>query len=124
MFNKTWLCRYLCPIKVVFDNRSEFKQDFTPLLKYFGIEPVLTSINNPQYNASVEQIHQVISNMLVTKDLDTKAFDYIDPWCEILAYIAWAIRASYHCTVLATPGQAVLARICYLTSRQLLTGEL
>ena len=48
--------------------------------------------------------------MLATKDLDKKIFDYIDPWGENLAYIAWAIRASYHHTIIATPGQAVFGR--------------
>ena len=58
----------------------------------------------------VERLHQVILNILVTKDLDNKVFDYIDSWGETLAYIAWAIRASYHRTTMATPGQAVFGR--------------
>ena len=29
--------------------------------------------------------------MLVTKDLDNKVFDYIYPWGETLASIAWTI---------------------------------
>ena len=48
--------------------------------------------------------------MLVTKDLDNKVFDYIDPWGETLASIAWAIRASYCLTIMSTLGQAVIAR--------------
>ena len=48
--------------------------------------------------------------MLVTKDLDNKFFEYIDPWIEILAYIAWARRAYYHCIVEAKPRQAVFSR--------------
>ena len=48
--------------------------------------------------------------MLVTKDLDNKVFDYINPWGETLEYIAWAIRASYHCTIMATPDQSVFGR--------------
>ena len=48
--------------------------------------------------------------MLVTKDLDNKVFDYIDPWGETLSYQAWTERASYHCTIIATPGQAVFGR--------------
>ena len=110
LFNKTWLCRYPRPRKVVFDNGSEFKQYFTTLQKDFNIKPVLTSINNPQANAPVERVNQVILNMLVTKDLDKKVFDYIDPWYETLASIAWAIRASYYHTILSTPGQAVFGR--------------
>ena len=63
--------------KSFFDNIYEFKRDFTPLLKYLDIKPVLTSINNPQANSPVEQLHKVILNMLITKDLDNKAFDHI-----------------------------------------------
>ena len=48
--------------------------------------------------------------MLVTKDLDNKVFDHIYTWSENLEYIAWVTRASYHCTILATPGQAVFFR--------------
>ena len=39
LFNKTWICRYLCPHKVVFDNGSELKQDFNTFLKDFDINP-------------------------------------------------------------------------------------
>ena len=79
LFNNTFLCRYPRPRKVVFDNGYEFKQYFTPLLKDFAIKPVLTSVKNPQSNAPVDQVHQLMLNMIVTKDLDNKVFDYIDP---------------------------------------------
>ena len=46
-------------------------------------------------------MHKVILNMLVTKDLDKKSFDYIDPLGENTAYISWAIRALI--TVLLIP---------------------
>ena len=88
MFNNTWICRFPCPQKVVFDNGYEFKQDFTNLLKDFDMKSVLTFVKNPQANAPVEKVHQVILNMLVTKDLDNKVLNYIDPWGETLAYIA------------------------------------
>ena len=69
----------------MFDNISEFKQDFTHLLKDLDIKPTLTTIKNPQANAPVEQLHQVILNMIFTKDLDNKFFNYIDMinirWC-------------------------------------------
>ena len=44
LFNNTWLSRYPRPRKVVFDNRSEFKQYFTPLLNYFNIKHVLKKL--------------------------------------------------------------------------------
>ena len=81
LFNNTWLSRYPRPTRVVFDNGSEFKRDFVPLLKDFDVsKPVLTSIKNPQSNAPVERVHQVLHNMIVTKDIDGRTFDYIDPW--------------------------------------------
>ena len=125
LFNKIWKCRYPRPCKVVFNNGSKFKWDFNTLLKDFNVKPVLTSVKNPQDNAPVERTHQVILNMLVTKDLDNKVFNYIDPWGETLIYIEWAIRAYYYFTVLSTPGQSVIhSYICYLTLRQFLTVEL
>ena len=86
----------------MFDNGSEFKRDFTNFLEDSNIKPVLTSVKNPQSNAKAEQVHQVVLNMLVTKYLDNKDFDYIDPWGETLSYIAWSIRASYHHTIIET----------------------
>ena len=107
LFNNTCLCRYPRTRKVVFDNGSKFKQYFTPLIKDFNIKTVLTSVKNPQANAQVEEVHQLIFNIIFTKDLDNKLFDHIDPWGETLASIAWVIRASYHRTIMATPGQAI-----------------
>ena len=58
----------------------------------------------------VERGHQVILNMISTKDLDKKVLDHIDPWGETLASIARAISAYYHRTIMATPGQAVFGK--------------
>ena len=74
------------------------------------MKSVLTSVKNQQDNAPVERVHQVILNMLVTKYLDNKVFDYIHTCGETLESIALAIRASYHRTIMYTPGQAVFGR--------------
>ena len=50
------------------------------MIKDFYIKPVLTKTKKPQDNAPVEQVHQVVLNMLVTKDIDNKVFDYIYLW--------------------------------------------
>ena len=44
VFNNTLLIIYLRPCKVVFENGSKIKQDFTPLIKDFGIKPVSPKI--------------------------------------------------------------------------------
>ena len=94
----------------MFDNGSYFKLYFTTLLNNFDIKPRLTKIRNPQDNTLVERVHQVILNMLVTKDFDNKVFKHIYPWCKNLASIVWEIRVSYHRTIMATPGQAVFVK--------------
>ena len=44
IFNNKWLSRYPHPQKFMFDKLFEFKWDFTPLLKYFGIKPISLTI--------------------------------------------------------------------------------
>ena len=55
-------------------------------------------------------VHQVILNIIVTKYIDHKLSDHIDTWGKTIAYIALAIIACYHSTIMATPGQAVFGR--------------
>ena len=110
LFDDVWLSRYPRPNKVIFDNGSEFKKDFLPLLKDFSIKPTPTSIKNPQANAAVERVHQVLGNMLRTQDLSNQILDYINPWGNILSSIAWAVRSSYHSVLEATPAQLVFGR--------------
>jgi Integrase core domain. len=62
------------PVEVVYDNGSEFKKDFQPLIKDFDIKPKCTTVENPQANAPVERVHQVIHNMIRTKDLSNRVF--------------------------------------------------
>ena len=100
LFNNMWLCRYPHPRRVLFDNGST-------LLKDFNIILVSMSVKNPQANAPVERVHQVILNILFTKDIDNRVFYHIDPWGGTLASIAWEIRASHKCTTMVTPGQTV-----------------
>ena len=80
------------------------------MLNDFDIKPDLTTVKNPQSNATVERVNQLILNILVTKYLDNKVFNHIYPWGETLASIAWAIRNSYHRTIMATLGQAIFGR--------------
>ena len=58
----------------------------------------------------MDWVHQVLYNMIVTKDLVRNLLVYIDPWDETIAYIMWEIRACYHLTIEATPGQPVFVR--------------
>ena len=70
----------------MFDNIYDFKQYLTTLIKCFEIKPVLITVKKPQANVLVEQLHQVILNMIVTKDLDIKVFYYISMGRNPCAY--------------------------------------
>ena len=60
LFNYAWLFRYPCLREFLFDNFSKFKIDFTHFLKYYAITPIFISIKNPQSNALVQRVHQVV----------------------------------------------------------------
>ena len=110
LFDQTWLSRYPRPKKVIFDNGSEFKKNFVPLLKDWSIKPKCTTVKNPQANSPIERIHQVVRHMFLTKTMKDKVLDFVDPFGEILASIAWAIRASHNTATNATPAQLVFGR--------------
>jgi EamA domain-containing membrane protein RarD len=48
--------------------------------------------------------------MIKTQQLEDQVLDYINPFGEFLASIAWAIRSSYHRMLEATPAQLVFGR--------------
>jgi Integrase core domain. len=89
LYNNYWLSRYPCwPIEVVYKNGLEFKKDFQPLIEDFNIKPKCRTVENLHANAPVEQVHQVVHNMICTKDLRNHVFNYINPWGKIHSSMA------------------------------------
>eukprot|EP00804_Cyclotella_cryptica_P016229 CCRYP_005721-RA/>CCRYP_005721-RA protein AED:0.08 eAED:0.03 QI:0/-1/0/1/-1/0/1/0/80 len=70
LVNKTWFSR--CPRRqyIIYDNGSKFKLHFKALCEPYVITIKPTSVKNPQMNAILEQVHQVISSMLCTAKID------------------------------------------------------
>jgi transposase InsO family protein len=62
-FHNCWFTRYPRPIKVTFDNRSEFKAFFKEMCDNFGIKCRPTTSYNPQGNSIIERVHQGMGNM-------------------------------------------------------------
>ena len=113
-----WLSRYHRPRKVIFDNGSEFKRNFIEFIKYFASKPACTAIKNSQANAILERIHEVVSSMLNTKDSANTMSDTVALWIQILAYIAHAVRCSYHRILQTKPvklvfGCNIILDICF-----------
>lgn len=119
----SWLCRYPRPLIIIADRGGEFSGQFFErnLREEYGIELRLITTANPQANAVVERIHQVIGNMLRSFDLESC---YLmpppsDPFEGIIAAISFAIRSTWSTTMRATPGQLIFGRDMLLNVQHL-----
>ena len=74
----------------------------------YGITTTLITARNPQANSIIERIHLTIGNMIRTFEPQDTVEE--DPWDGILAAIMFALRATYHTTLQATPMQLVFGR--------------
>jgi hypothetical protein len=54
------------------------------------------TIRNPQANAIVERVHQVIGNIIQTFELESNYLDEDDTWKGILSTTAFAVRSIFH----------------------------
>ena len=68
LVNKTWFSHHPCCQYIIYDNGSEFKLHFKAFCKTYGIKCRPTSVKNPQANAILEQLHQVITIMLLLRN--------------------------------------------------------
>ena len=106
-----WLCRYPWPTQMTYDRHGSFVgTEFQAMLDDYGIKRKPITVRNPQANAIVERVHQVIGNIIRTFELQTNYLDEDDPWKGILSATAFAIRCTYHTTLHSTPGQLVFGR--------------
>ena len=74
------------------------------------MKPKPTTIENPQSNAIVEKVQQVIGDMLRTHNLNEYNFDEVDSWGPTVQDVAYVIRATHHITTKASPCQLVFGR--------------
>ena len=83
-------------------------QEFRDMLKNdYGIKEKIITVRNPQANAIVERIHQVIANIIRTFELQDNYLDEDDPWKGILRATAFAVQSTYHTTLKMSPAQVV-----------------
>ena len=110
---KEWYARYPWPTQVIFDRGSEFMgHEFRDMIIHdYGSKAKSITPRNPQANAMLERIHQVVSNVL--RGMQAQENPYLDeknPWKDILSAIVFAIRATYQTTLKQTPAQMVCNR--------------
>ena len=76
-----------------------------------GIKRKVVSTRNPQANAIVECVHQTLSNLIRSMEIQNNpCIDKDDPWGGALAAAALAICSTFHATLQAAPGQLVFGR--------------
>ena len=76
----------------------------------YGIKGKPITVRNPQANATVQRIHQVIGNIIRTFELEDNYLEEDDPWKGILSATAFAVRSTFHTTLQNSPGQLVFGR--------------
>ena len=69
---------------------------------------------NPQSNAILERVHQVLGDCLRSFNLEDQQLDQEDPFEKFLTASAYAIRCSYHTTLGYSPAQLVFGRDMFM----------
>ena len=89
---QAWLTRYPWPKNITYNKRSEFMAEFaTMIVDEYGIKKRGILPRNPQANAILERIHQVIGNMIkhsrsMTEKIwknKTCGLEYYQPSCLV-----------------------------------------
>ncbi len=110
LVNKTWFSCYPHCQYIIYDNGSKFKLDFEALCESYGIKRKPTSVKNPQANAILERLHQVLTTMLCTDELDMANTVVTRDIDAFLTDAAWAICSMYHTVLKSSLGAAIFGR--------------
>ena len=110
LFNKSWLSHYPRAVSIIYDNGSEFKLFFENLCESFQLKHKPTTITNPQANAILERVHQVVTNMMQTSSLDIEDTCTPNMIDDFIVNVGWAIHSTHHTVLGSTPGAAIFNR--------------
>ena len=90
-------------------------------LNNYGLKSKPIKNNNPQSNAIIERIHQTFGNIIRTCDVSNIVNN--NTWSGILAANIFAVRATYHITLYASPMQIVFFRYAILNIKHVADWE-
>ena len=113
-FENEWLSWYPCPQSCIYDQGNEFLGYwFQQHLQHYNIHSKVSTVKNPQSNAMAERLHQMVTNILHSTlyanplDNQLEAELLVDTALQKAAY---AMQATVHTTLKATPGSLVYQR--------------
>jgi transposase InsO family protein len=119
---QAWLTRYPLPQKITLDRGTEFMAEFAQMVKNdYGVKLKPITTRNPQANAIIERVHQTIGNIIRT--FNVQALDTNDPWSGVLTATMFAVRATVHTTLQASPMQLVFGRDAILNIQHITNWE-
>ncbi len=115
LLERHWLSRYPWPTEVVCDRGNEFMKECKDMLtNYYGLRRKPITTRNPQANAMVERAHQTLHNLIETQKLHEMEFGpeetNPEPFQGLLNSVGFAMKATAHTTLGATPMQLVFGR--------------
>ena len=112
LVEQTWLTRYPWPRILTYDKGTEFMAEFAQMIKNdYHIKKKGITTRNPQANAIIERVHKTIGDIIRTFEVyDNEIEDEDEMWAGVLSATMFAIQATYHTTLQATPTQLVFGR--------------
>ena len=106
---KTWFTCYPFPQRIVFDRGTKFMYEFSKMCQnYYGLKRKHIKTRNPQSNTIIERIHKPIGNIIRTFDVSNIVNN--DPWSGIRVATMFAVHATYHTALHASPIQIVFGQ--------------
>jgi len=98
-------------MELTYDRGTEFMGESAKMVEDdYGIVRRGTTVRNPQANAILEGVHQTMGNIIRTFEVHDSDLTIDDPWHGILSATMFALRATYHTTLQATPMQLIFGR--------------
>ena len=111
ILESAWLVRYPRPTEVVMDRGVEFMGEVRHALKHeYGLKLRFITTRNPQANSMVERAHKTIGNMIRSQNLKSRHDLPDGSWAGVLNAVGFAMKATLHTTMRATPMQLVFGR--------------
>ena len=111
VLEQTWLTRYPWPTEVIMDRGREFRAEVEKTLRdEYGLRRKFITTRNPQANSMVERAHQTIHNLIAVQGIKSRDDLINGSWDGILTAVRFAMNATIHTTLRATPAQLVFNR--------------
>mgnify|MGYP000504053334 CR=1 FL=1 len=116
-----WFSRYPRYRYVIYNNGSKFRLHFRNLISTYGLRHKPTTIKNPQANAILERVHQVIGSMMRTAELGMQDTFSHEDVARFLSDASQVICTTHHTVLNRIPAisyKNILREMAFEVSRE------